>query len=308
MMSAFLSKFKVPSAALPVMNQIVAPDEILLIEALDCESFNLEDAQHSLEKATGANWPDERISSLLHSAYKRGIILLEDESFTRFRTGTFYGRLDIFSLTETEKYLAMSREVRTALDDWYFHAYLDGLGDDPQPSNDKVVTIQQALDYIDTIDCPIWLNHCDCRTLAGYCDKPTGTCISFRNGINTMSHRGWSKPISKEEAKAIVRRANASGLMQTVNPNGICNCCGDCCYLFRAQKARNRGLIWPAAEQIVLFAESACINCGRCAKRCHFSAFAWDNGKIHFEPALCRGCGLCVETCPVEAIALTKRT
>lgn len=307
-MKGFLSKFKVPDAALPAIKQIVTAEEIQLIEALDCESFSIENAQKSLEKATSTNWSNERVIALLRSAYKRGVILLEDENFISFRTGTFYGRLDIFALTETEKYLDMTREVRIALDDWYFHAYLDGLKDDPQPTKDKVVTLQEALEYIDAIDSQIWLNPCDCRTLAGNCDKPTDTCISFRNGINTMSHRGWSKPISKEEAKAVIRQANADGLMQTVNPSGMCNCCGDCCYLFRAQKARNKGVIWPAAEYIASFVENLCKRCGQCVKRCHFDAFTWEEGKIRYDLALCRGCGLCVEICPAEAITLAKRT
>lgn len=308
MTNGFLLKFKVPNAALPAIEQMVTRDEILLLEALDSGSFRFQDAKDVMEKATGETWPDSRISSFLRSAYKRGVILLEDESFTRFRTGTFYGRLDIFCVTETEKYLALPREVRTALDAWYFQAYLDGLGDAPTPSEDRVVTMQQAFDHIDAADRQIWLNRCDCRTLAGNCGRPTDTCITFRNGINTMSHRGWLKPVTKEEAKDVVRRANAAGLMQTVNPNGLCNCCGDCCYLFRAQKARNRGLAWPAAALIAQFAESECIRCGRCTKRCHFGAFAWDSGKIRYDPAQCRGCGLCAQTCPVGVITMVNRT
>lgn len=306
-MDRFISRFIVPDVALPVIELIVNTDEILSIEALDSESFNTKDAKLSLEMATGENWQEERIRQLLCNAYKRGVILLQDESFTRFKTGTFYGRLDIFAITEPEKYLALPRKTQIALDDWYFNAYLNRLGDVSQPSGDKVVTMQQALEFIDTIDCQIWLNSCDCRTLAGYCDKPTDTCISFRSGINTMSHRGWSKPVTKDEVKTIIRRANSSGLMQTINHNGLCNCCGDCCYLFRAQRARKRGVVWPVAENIASFDSSTCMACGLCTERCHFNAFSFDGDKIGYKPELCRGCGLCAETCPSSAITMKRR-
>lgn len=303
----FISKFKVPDAAVSVIQQIVNVDEILFIEALESESFNEEDAKLALEKITGEKWLEGLVKSLLHSAYKRGIIQVEDESFTRFKTGTFYGRLDIFVVTEPEKYKALPREIQIALDEWYFNAYISRLGDNPKPSEDKVVTLKQALQYIDTIDRQIWLSRCDCRTLAGYCDKPTETCISFRSGINTMSHRGWSKPITKDQAKEVIRRANASGLMQTINPNGLCNCCGDCCYLFRAQKYRNNGLLWPAVENIAVLDTSDCIACGLCAERCHFDAISFDGNEPSFKPELCRGCGLCAETCPSSAITMKRR-
>lgn len=306
-MDRFISRFEVPKAAISVIEKFIYPEEILLIEALSSESFTNNDAKECLEVSTGVKWPDIKLELFLQNAYKRGIILLEDENYKNFRIGNFYGRLDIFAVTETDKYNNLPREVQIALDDWYFNAYLSRLGDNLRPSEDKVVTLQQALNYIDTIDLPIWLNHCDCRILAGYCNKPTDTCISFRNGINTMSHRGWSKSITKDEAKEVVRRADKSGLMHTINPNGMCNCCGDCCYLFRAQKARNSVKAWPFAENIAVFYADKCIACGLCTKRCHFNAFSIKEGEISYNPEHCRGCGICTESCPSSAIIMKGR-
>lgn len=306
-MNRFIAIFEIPQAALPIIEQILRPDEILLIEALGCESFNALEAKSALEKLDGNHWTTEKTELLLAQAYKRGVTLAEDETLTRYKIGTFYGRLDVFAITESETYLAFPRETQIALDNWYFDAYLTRLGDDEKPSEDQIVTLQQTLDYIDTVDRQIWHNRCDCRTLAGYCDKPTNTCLSFRNGINTVPHRGWSKPVTKEEAKEIVKRANEQGLMQTINPNGICNCCGDCCYLFRAQKARGSEKSWPAAEAIASLDENVCISCGLCEQRCHFQAFSFDGGHISYHAERCRGCGLCAETCPALAITMSKR-
>ena len=86
---------------------------------------------------------------------------------------------------------------------------------------------------------------------------PTDTCVTYKDGINSFVDRGLSKKISKEEAKEVVRRADAAGLMHTAGMGGICNCCGDCCYLFRAQKRRKSTGVWPAAKHRFVFLEKS---------------------------------------------------
>lgn len=305
-MERFLSIFEVPDAAKEVINVIVNRDEINLLEAVGSGNFTYSDAANALER-NGTPFSDDRLDNLFHSAYKRGIILLEDESFTKFKTGKFYGRLDIFAITEHEKYLSFPIQTRKALDKWYFDAYLNGLGNEPRPTGDRIVTLEEAFEFIDNADRQIWLNKCDCRLLAGNCEKPVDTCLTLRSGINTMSHRGLSKPVTKEQAKKIVTSAHAAGLMQTVNPNGMCNCCGDCCYLFRAQKSRNSIDVWPQSCYIADFDKDTCIACGQCVKRCNFGAFEQIDDDIKFNLEKCRGCGLCATTCPASAITLKGR-
>ena len=303
----FIDRFHVPVEALPIIEKLVRPDEILFIAALEKESFTINDAVDALWKSTGEKPTNAQAEHYLLSEYQRGVLSLEDETFTRYRIGEFDMRLDIFTTTERESYRAFPPEVRAAVDRWYFDKYLSRLDDSPCPTGDKIVPLQEALDYVDTIERQIWFQNCDCRPLADHCDKPIDTCISFRNGINTMAHRGLSKPITKEEAKDVICRANKAGLMQTLNNDGMCNCCGDCCYLFRAQKARSYDLAWPATQQIAEFHNESCISCRRCVKRCNFDAFTFENDSIRFSPDLCRGCALCAQTCPTGAITMGRR-
>lgn len=305
-MERFLKIFEVPDAAKAVIDKIVNKDEIKLLEAVGRGSFTSADAANALERKSTPLSPD-RLNKLLLSAYKRGIIMLQDESFTKFQTATFYGRLDIFAITEHEKYMSFPIETRKALDKWYFDAYLNGLGNKPRPTGDRVITLNEAFEFIDKTDKQIWLNKCDCRTIAGNCEKPVETCLTLKSGINTMSHRGWSKPLTKAEAKEIVKKAHKAGLMQTVNSKGMCNCCGDCCYLFRAQMVRSSIKVWPQSDYIASFDDSTCIACGRCVKRCNFGAFTKGSNGITYNSELCRGCGLCATTCPKSAIILKRR-
>jgi MinD superfamily P-loop ATPase containing an inserted ferredoxin domain len=304
----FNERFEVPEAALAVVDQIVNGQEILLIESLEQDFFTAAEARQALQTGTGDLWMMDRVNALLTSAYQRGVIQLADETQTRYKIGSFYTRLDIFAISEPDSYLALPREIRIALDQWYFESYLNRLAPgSPAPTADQVVTLRQAKDYLDSISGQIWLNRCDCRTLAGNCDLATDVCISFRSGINTFSHRGWSTPVTKEQAKKVLERADQAGLIHTVNPGGICNCCGDCCYLFRAQRARQSNPVWPAAPSIAAFHPESCADCGLCIERCHFEAFERKDGTIQYHPDLCRGCGLCSETCPAGAIDIVER-
>jgi len=305
-MERFFKIFEVPDAAKSVIDRIVNKEEIELLEAVGSGSFSAEDAAAALKKK-GKAMTTDRLNRLLRSAYRRGVIRLEDESFTKFRTGRFYDRLDVFAVTENETYRSFPPEVRKALDNWYFDAYLGSLGGGPRPTGDRVLTLQQAFGRIDKADRQIWLNKCDCRSLSGGCGKPLDTCLTLKGGINTLAHRGWSQPLTKEQAKQVVAKANRAGLVQTANPNGMCNCCGDCCYLFRAQRARHSEGVWPRADFIASFRKSACIACGRCVKRCNFGAFTRGKDGIAYDPGRCRGCGLCVTTCPKAAITLERR-
>jgi Pyruvate/2-oxoacid:ferredoxin oxidoreductase delta subunit len=235
------------------------------------------------------------------------VVEIVSEAPEQFAVGSFYGRLGVFAVGQPDEYLALPPETRKALDAWCFETYLESLGDDELPSSDRVLTVEQVLEHIDSVDRAIWLNRCDCRTLAGECDKPTDTCITFKSGVNTLSHRGWSLPLTKAEAKAVVVRAHAAGLVHTVNDNGICNCCSECCYLFRAQAARASVDTWPVAELVAVRDDAACTACCVCVKRCPFGVFELADGRIVQRQELCRGCGVCIESCRASAIAMRPK-
>lgn len=303
-----LTAFNVPVEGIAVLDRMLTRDELRFVGAIGPEPFSTEQARAALS-SDGAPWPDRLLEMFLRSAYARGVVQLEDESFTRFRIGSFYLRLEVFALSEPEAYLGLPADTRQALDAWCLREYVASLEDEVRPTSDRVLSLEDTLAVIDAADRPIWLNRCDCRTLAGHCDKPTEVCVSFRNGINTLQHRGLSKPLTKDEAKAVVIRADADGLMHTANEDGICNCCSDCCYLFRAEAARGtQAGVWPVAESVVALDQDLCIGCEVCVSRCPFEALRSRDGEIVQDAEVCRGCGLCVETCPTAALAMVPRS
>jgi len=302
-----LENFAVPGVAAAFIDSFILPPEAALIEGMASGGFTATDAVPVLSAATGATWTEADARELLHQAYRRGVLRLADEGDAIFDVASFAERLEVMVVSRPEEYLALDAGLREALDAWSFEEYLSRLGPEERPTSDRVATLDEALTCIDESTRQIFLNYCDCRVLAGRCDHPTRTCITFRDGPNTASHRGWSTPLSKAEAKEVVRQANTDGLVQTVNDDGMCNCCSDCCYLLRAQEVRRSGATWPLSRALASVDVDLCILCGECVERCPFDAFRLVHDELIRTADRCRGCGLCAETCPAEAILMAPR-
>lgn len=294
----FVQKFQVPEAAYPYLERIFTREEMDFVSRIEKETFTVQDV-----KETGIPEAED----FVRRSYKRGILSIENEEKKLYKLSDFYGRLDIFSISETDTYRSFPKEGRKALDSWYFEAYYKGLSQDitKRPTPDVIMPLEDVLSFIDGQERPVYLNFCDCRSLGGECGLPTRTCITYKNGINSFVHRGLSEEIDKEKAKAIVIQADKERLMHTVNPNGICNCCSDCCYLFRGQKQRGSTGFWPETRYVIRLDAGRCISCGKCMRTCHFKVFAKEV-RVQADQSKCVGCGICVGACPVHALKLVR--
>lgn len=299
----FRNLFSVPPEVEAVIDIIVTPAEQNIIALTNKGIFSAEELSVF---APGAD---------ANTLYKRGILNICETNEKMFSLADFYTRLDVFVVSEHEKYMAFPKEIQKALDSLYFELYYSRLKIDSieRPSADETVTSDEALSIIDKETRQAYLAYCDCRVLAANyseCGAPLQTCLSFRNGLNTMAHRGISKPVSKDEAKRTVIEADNAGLMHTANGNTICNCCADCCYLSRARNRRNRELdfhsknyaSWPKTTKRVCADWEKCAACGICETRCPFHLFKIEEKVI--DSGKCIGCSLCVNSCPQDALRL----
>ena len=133
--------------------------------------------------------------------YRRGLLSKTDATGNFFRLNSFYGFLDVFCISNYEKYQSLPWEKRILLDEWYFREYLKTLdnGQDP-PTSDRVLPLEEIVEEILSDPRPVYLNYCDCRSLTGACGLPRHTCITYKNGINTFVDRGLSEQIDPERA------------------------------------------------------------------------------------------------------------
>jgi Pyruvate/2-oxoacid:ferredoxin oxidoreductase delta subunit len=227
----------------------------------------------------------------------------------RYKINNFFSRLDIVAVNEREVYLSIPEETRDKLEALYFDRYYDALDwtrDGGLPTEDAVITYDETIDFINRKAAEgknIYLANCDCRSLKNSCGHGREVCVSFDEGINTWGDRGVSKKITLAEAEEVIAEADKEGLIHTSNPHGICNCCTDCCYLFRS-KNRRTSKLWPAVTKTIVVDENACIGCGLCVKRCPAHALSVIQNKAHKAEDLCIGCGLCVSVCKPDALAL----
>jgi NAD-dependent dihydropyrimidine dehydrogenase PreA subunit len=329
----FIERFKVPDVAAADIDAIVTPLEQRVIARLGLGadgaftshdvalalSCPLTDSDLSLMSLEGLPPVSEgEVNGFLSKAYRRGIFShAEGAGEGRYRLSDFYGRLDIFAITEQDAWRALPVDARGAIERWYFDAFYDGLdwgAEGGRPTDENILTLNEAFDFIEENGArgrQAYLTDCDCRSLSCGCDKPTLVCISYRDGVNSYPDRGVSRPVSSREAVAVVTAADRAGLVHTANPEGICNCCGDCCYLFRARARRGSGAAWPRSRHVIAMDEGKCLGCGICLGRCMFGVFdASDltgSGRASAEAGLCVGCGVCVSTCPAGALSLGER-
>ncbi len=159
----------------------------------------------------------------------------------------------------------------------------------------------------------IALADCICRTQQGLldsdCGKPVDVCLLFGSHANYYVENGLAKYIDQETALNVLDRSEKAGLVvqpaSTVNPGGMCNCCGDCCGILRGLNLTEKPAELVLNDYWVVVESESCTGCETCMERCQMGAIQMDDNEVStINYDRCIGCGLCVTTCPSESITL----
>lgn len=185
---------------------------------------------------------------------------------------------------------------------------------------DFVLPSQTVDDIINKFD-DIAVGHCFCRQrnslLGGGCatSAPILNCFSFGKSARHTSAQGFAKMISKEEARTIMKEAEAAGLIhkafhpgsrETRPETSICNCCKDCCDTFGLWRKGILPLI-NSTYHLSIIDKETCTGCGTCVDWCPTDAIALnDDGFAERNENACIGCGVCARFCPDDAISLKE--
>ena len=184
-------------------------------------------------------------------------------------------------------------------------------------SGSTIHTYDQVNTYIDKFD-PISIGTCYCRHAAKLRGEdihglPTDVCMQFGAGAQYAMDRLGAKNVTKEEAKAVLRRSEEAGLLHmsqnTAEDIGfICNCDRwHCVVVNQALGQAKPGLMFNSGFDPKIDPE-LCTSCETCLERCPSGALLMGSNQI---PVVdfdrCFGCAACATGCPVEAIHMVNK-
>lgn len=146
------------------------------------------------------------------------------------------------------------------------------------------------------------------------CDKPLEICTGYAPIPGVFDDSPVHRAISKEEAYAVLNRAEEAGLVHlTWNIESghifICNCCGCCCHAL--EPITKLGFKASDVINSNYYAEidaDSCIVCNTCIdERCQVGAIEEGDDANHVIRDKCIGCGICITTCPTDSIKLIRK-
>lgn len=163
---------------------------------------------------------------------------------------------------------------------------------------------------------------CMCRQMTVNTDDPCRLkmpddvgCMGFGEGIKTYLKYGYMRRVDKQEAFDIIQKARDCGAVHTVFHEtddtklpqiGLCNCCWDCCGIFRTYNMGATPLRYRCYYIAKVKTPSECAGCGKCEKYCPTSAIKLAAKKIEMDANKCIGCGQCVHQCVHSVLELAE--
>ncbi|MDK2980270.1 MAG: hypothetical protein PWQ55_617 [Chloroflexota bacterium] len=162
----------------------------------------------------------------------------------------------------------------------------------------------------------IGVSECYCRLAKDNrgeepCTYPSETCFTFNELAQTLIETGLARQVEADEAIAILRNAEAHGLIHNADNcqehlKALCNCCPCCCPAIKSFKAGVRN-VNAASRYLPALVEAQCIHCGTCVEICPLDAIEDGDFYPQFNLEKCIGCGLCVSHCSENAIQMQLR-
>jgi ferredoxin len=178
------------------------------------------------------------------------------------------------------------------------------LPDDARPE-ENLMEFLKTQNYFSVSTCPCRLSHWLVEP-GNHCNHMLEACLHSGDTARWCVEHGMGRELTLDEALDVLRKANADGLVHSINIEGfICNCCTDCCALFMGfHKLKTKTMV--PSPFIPHVDADTCNACGSCIDICPVGALKLDEIPIVDEDT-CIGCGLCVTHCSLASLRLRRR-
>jgi Pyruvate/2-oxoacid:ferredoxin oxidoreductase delta subunit len=267
---------------------------------------------------------EDEVQRILDDAYKKGVVLKSRSDVPpKYYRVRDYRQLhdatvldpdvspevvELWQGFNREEWPAVSAFIESILTEPVSRALVASTALDPDvelpPEHDVRVLIREAE--------RIAVTKCSCRVIDGRCGQPLEVCIQLGRAADYAIDRGSGRELGADEALQMLADSEQAGLVHTI-PRGreiieICNCCGDCCAAWPANRAAWSKFVEPSPFWAVIDPDE-CIACEDCNERCPLDAISTDQDAEHsvVNTEMCVGCGVCAVACPSEAIAMELR-
>lgn len=196
--------------------------------------------------------------------------------------------------------------------------------DQPVEDPGQTVLPSRLVDhFIDRMDFHWIMDFCICRRSMPCKHYPVDLGCLFMGEPARGINPDWGRSVSREEAKAHIRRCEEAGLIHFIGRSKldtvwlgigpgerlltVCSCC-PCCCITRglSQTAPRLSEKLHRAPGVQVRVGPDCIGCGTCTSQfsCFSEAIVMKHGRAVVTEN-CRGCGRCVEVCPNDAIQIS---
>ena len=299
---------------LRILRRLFTPEEARLARLLTLKP----ETPAAIAERTGMD--EEEIGPRLESMSRKGLVYrLRKGEQARFMAAQFVIGIWEYHVKDLDPDLI--RDMNEYLPFFFSQSYLN---DTPQlrtipvprafSPEQTVMPYEEARDIVRQQE-QLVAAPCICRQehrmMGRGCDKPLETCLVFGSGAAYYEENGLGRPISREEALAILEQAEEAGLvLQPSNAQkavNICTCCGCCCQILKNLKSLPEPARYVASNYYAAVDPDACTGCETCVERCQMDAVRMEDGLAVVLGERCIGCGLCVPTCPGEAMRLESK-
>jgi Pyruvate/2-oxoacid:ferredoxin oxidoreductase delta subunit len=176
-------------------------------------------------------------------------------------------------------------------------------------SHEDAVAILESKDLIVVTEC---ICRKEKNMLGKGCHRPVENCFMFGSMARYYLDNNMGRQVDLEEAKTIIARSQEAGLVTqpstSLNPSGMCNCCGDCCGVLLSLKRQDEPASLVFSNHFARVDAGSCTACENCIDYCPMEALSIsDEGIAEVDLRRCIGCGVCVIQCNEDALYLQRK-